>query len=54
MKALPEFSVSQHLAAAFDAMPAQLPDAVATMFDNVLMDVAGLCVAARKDRKSVV
>ena len=47
MKALPEFSVSQHLAAAFDAMPAQLPDAVAIRCDNVLMDVAGLCVAAR-------
>lgn len=47
MKALPDISVSQQLAAAFDAMPAQLPNTVATMCDNVLMDVAGLCVAAR-------
>ena len=45
--ALPEYSVSQRLAAAFSAMPPTLPVAIATTCDAVLMDVAGLCVAAR-------
>ncbi|HEU5296454.1 MAG TPA: MmgE/PrpD family protein [Burkholderiaceae bacterium] len=45
---LPQTSVSQRLAAAFAAMPSTLPPAVATMCDAVLMDVAGLCVAARR------
>jgi 2-methylcitrate dehydratase PrpD len=45
--ALPQISVSQQLAAAFAAMPRALPAAVTRMCDDVLMDVAGLCVAAR-------
>src|ERR1700694_736998 len=44
---LPKVSVSEQLAAAFSAMPPTLPDAVVGMCDAVLMDVAGLCVAAR-------
>jgi 2-methylcitrate dehydratase PrpD len=44
---LPNVSVSQQLAAAFSSMPPTLPPAVAGMCDSVLMDVAGLCVAAR-------
>ena len=44
---LPKLSVSEQLAAAFSAMPRTLPVAVADMCDAVLMDVAGLCVAAR-------
>jgi len=44
---LPTTSVSERLAAAFCGMPAPLPAAVAGMCDAVLMDVAGLCVAAR-------
>src|SRR5260370_23346467 len=44
---LPKLSVSERLAAAFSAMPLTLPVAVASMCDAVLMDVAGLCVAAR-------
>ena len=44
---LPKVSVSEQLAAAFSAMPPELPIAVANMCDAVLMDVAGLCVAAR-------
>jgi len=35
------------MAAAFAGMPAALPAAVADMCNSVLMDVAGLCVAAR-------
>ena len=45
---LPKISVSEQLAAAFAAMPPELPAAVTTMCDAVMMDVAGLCVAARK------
>ncbi len=44
---LPQVSVSEQLAAAFAGMPAALPVAMADMCDAVLMDVAGLCVAAR-------
>src|ERR1022692_2187361 len=44
---LPSVSVSQQLAAAFSGVPPTLPPAVAGMCDAVLMDVAGLCVAAR-------
>jgi 2-methylcitrate dehydratase PrpD len=44
---LPKVSVSEQLAAAFSAMPATLPAAVANLCDAVLIDVAGLCVAAR-------
>ena len=39
--------MSEQLAAAFATMPASLPPDVAKMCDAVLMDVAGLCVAAR-------
>jgi len=45
--ALPKISVSEKLAAAFCSMPSALPTAVARMCDDVLTDVAGLCVAAR-------
>ena len=45
--ALPQISVSQRLAAAFAAMPHALPADVTRMCDAVLMDVTGLCVAAR-------
>ena len=44
---LPERSVSEQLAEAFCDMAATLPAAVTGMCDAVLMDVAGLCVAAR-------
>src|SRR3989440_6200551 len=44
---LPKLSVSEQLAAAFCGMPPILPVAVAEMCDAVLMDVVGLCVAAR-------
>ena len=44
---LPELSVSERLAAAFAGMPPVLPAAVSQMCDSVLVDVAGLCVAAR-------
>jgi len=44
---LPQVSVSERLAAAFGALPPTLPARVAGMCDAVLMDVAGLCVAAR-------
>jgi len=45
---LPTISVSQHLASAFAGMPATLPAAVTEVCDAILMDVAGLCVAARR------
>jgi 2-methylcitrate dehydratase PrpD len=45
---LPPISVSERLAAAFAGMPPALPPGVAEMCDAVLMDVAGLCVAARR------
>jgi 2-methylcitrate dehydratase PrpD len=44
---LPQISVSERLGAAFSAAASTLPIAVAGMCDAVLMDVAGLCVAAR-------
>ncbi|HZT55370.1 MAG TPA: MmgE/PrpD family protein [Burkholderiaceae bacterium] len=44
---LPSISVSQRLAAAFAGQTAALPPAVAQLCDAVLMDVTGLCVAAR-------
>jgi 2-methylcitrate dehydratase PrpD len=44
---LPKISVSEQLAAAFCSMPPALPDAVAGMCNAVLMDVTGLCMAAR-------
>ena len=45
--ALPARSVSQQWAAAFAAMPAELPIPVTAICDAVLTDVAGLCVVAR-------
>jgi 2-methylcitrate dehydratase PrpD len=47
MKSLPQTSVSERLAKAFASAPVQLPAGVATMLDTMLMDIAGLCVAAR-------
>jgi 2-methylcitrate dehydratase PrpD len=44
---LPKISVSQQLAAAFTSLPQSLPATVTAMCDSVLVDVAGLCVAAR-------
>ena len=44
---LPSISVSQRLAAAFAGQTSALPPAVAHLCDAVLMDVTGLCVAAR-------
>jgi 2-methylcitrate dehydratase PrpD len=43
---LPAISVSQHLAKAFSGMPAMLPAEVTQVWDAILVDVAGLCVAA--------
>jgi len=45
---LPQRSVSEQLATAFATMPSALPDDVAPMCEAVLMDVSGLCVAARR------
>jgi len=45
---LPKTSVSEQLAAAFCGMYDGLPAAVTGTCDAVLMDVVGLCVAARK------
>jgi 2-methylcitrate dehydratase PrpD len=44
---LPKVSVSERLAAAFASMPSKLPAAVTDMCHAVLMDVVGLCIAAR-------
>ena len=44
---LPDVSVSERMAAAFSRMPSMLPAPVSRICDAVLMDVAGLCVAAR-------
>jgi 2-methylcitrate dehydratase PrpD len=44
---LPKISVSEQLAAAFCDVAPTLPIAVTSMCDAVLMDVVGLCVAAR-------
>ena len=44
---LPPISVSQRLAAAFAGQTSVLPPAVTRLCDAVLMDVTGLCVAAR-------
>jgi 2-methylcitrate dehydratase PrpD len=47
MKPLPQISVSEQLAAGFARVPAVLPERLGAMCQAVLMDVAGLCVAAR-------
>ena len=47
MMNLPAVSVSEQLAVAFAAMPPALPSTIADVCDEVLMDVAGLCVASR-------
>ena len=44
---LPKVSVSEHLARAFGGMPDKLPGPVRATCNAVLMDIAGLCVAAR-------
>jgi 2-methylcitrate dehydratase PrpD len=44
---LPLISVSQRLAAAFAGQTSAVPPAVTQLCDAVLMDVTGLCVAAR-------
>ena len=44
---LPKISVSERLAAAFTDMPQTIPADVGRVCDAVLMDAAGLCVAAR-------
>jgi 2-methylcitrate dehydratase PrpD len=46
---LPKVAVSEQLVAAFSGMPARLPAAMCDVCDAVLMDVAGLCVAARNN-----
>jgi 2-methylcitrate dehydratase PrpD len=46
MKALPAVAVTEHLAAVFAGAPA-IPPPVAGICDALLMDWAGLCVAAR-------
>lgn len=53
---LPATSVAEHLAASITALkPQQLPPAVRRKCEDLLVDVVGLCVTARKeDRKSVV
>ena len=44
---LPQISVSQRLAAAF-ARPLDLPEGMHALCDSLLVDIAGLCIAARK------
>src|SRR5258708_878845 len=44
---LPVVSVSEQMAAAFAAMAPTLPAEVGAMCDSLLLDIAGLCVAAR-------
>ena len=46
MKTLPAVSVTEHLAVVF-AAPATLPGRVTQMVDALLMDLTGICVAAR-------
>ena len=45
---LPRYSISEQLAAAFTGVPPTLPVAITDICDAVLMDVTGLCVAARQ------
>ncbi len=47
MKNLPDLSVSEKLAQAFLEMPNELPKSMQVLCDSLLIDVAGLCVAAR-------
>ena len=47
MKNLPDLSVSEKLAQAFSEMPNELPKSMQVLCDSLLIDVAGLCVAAR-------
>jgi 2-methylcitrate dehydratase PrpD len=46
LKALPAISVSEHLAAVFAGAPT-IPPTVAGMCEALLMDLVGLCIAAR-------
>jgi 2-methylcitrate dehydratase PrpD len=47
MKNLPETSISERMAIAFSEMSSDLPQAMQILCDSLLIDVAGLCVAAR-------
>lgn len=47
MNHLPKISISEKLAESFAIMPAKLPLAMQAMCDSLLIDVVGLCVAAR-------
>jgi len=48
--ALPEISIAQHLAERIEALePAHLPDAVRTKCVQLLIDVVGLCITARRE-----
>ena len=47
MKNLPNISVSEQMALAFAKMPPELPHSMQILCDSLLIDVAGLCVAAR-------
>ena len=47
MKNLPNISISEQMALAFANMPPELPKSMQILCDSLLIDVAGLCVAAR-------
>ena len=47
MKNLPAISISEKLAKAFADMPEKIPHSMEVLCDSLLIDVAGLCVAAR-------
>jgi 2-methylcitrate dehydratase PrpD len=47
MKNIPTITVSEVLAQAFIDMPQELPKEVQILVDSLIIDVAGLCVAAR-------
>ena len=47
MKNLPTISISEKLAKAFADMPEKIPHSMEVLCDSLLIDVAGLCVAAR-------
>jgi 2-methylcitrate dehydratase PrpD len=47
MKNLPDISISERMATAFSDMPNDLPQSMQILCDSLLIDVSGLCVAAR-------
>jgi 2-methylcitrate dehydratase PrpD len=47
MKNLPNISISEQMALAFANMPSEFPKSMQVLCDSLLIDVAGLCVAAR-------